>query len=99
MTVKIQNYSRRIGRRGDFDWFQWKVFVDEDEETLAKIKEVEYLLHPTFPEPKRVVKDRGSAFSLESAGWGSFNMLVTVRYKDGREERTRYFLDLNKPWP
>ena len=99
MTITINNYARKVGQRGDYDWYRWKVFVDEGENKLNEIREVEYLLHPTFPNPKRVIKNSESAFALESAGWGSFNMLVTVRYKDGRVEMTRYFLDLNKPWP
>lgn len=99
MAVKINNYSKKVDRRGDYDWYRWKVFVDSPPNVLEQIKEVEYLLHSTFPDPRRVVRDKSTAFTLELAGWGSFDMLVTVRYINGKEERLRYFLDLEKPWP
>lgn len=99
VTLRIKNYAKEVAGRAGRRWFKWKVFVDEPEEKLDEIRQVEYVLHPTFPNPKRVVKERKSAFALESAGWGNFSMLVSVRFKDGREERTRHLLDLARPWP
>ena len=99
MTVRFNNYAKKVGRRGDYEWYQWKVFVDEDDAVLDRIDFVLYLLHQSFPNPMRLVKDRKSKFTLESSGWGSFMMNITVRYKDGTEEETQYFLDLNKKRP
>jgi transcription initiation factor IIF auxiliary subunit len=99
MGIHFNNYARRIGSRGSYDWYEWKVFVDEKPEILDKIKQVQYLLHRTFPNPTRVSEDRKSKFALESSGWGSFTIYITVRYNDGTEEQAEYFLDLNKGWP
>jgi len=60
---------------------------------------VEYLLHPTFPNPRRVVFDRQSKFALRSSGWGRFNLKVKITFKDGTQEDASYFLDLGKGWP
>jgi len=99
MTISIDNYAKKVGERGDFDWYEWMVFVDEDKPILNTIKEVIYLLHPTFPNPERVVDNRDERFALRSAGWGSFSVTVTIVFNDKNEEIQTYFLDLRKEWP
>ena len=99
MTVRFNNYAKKVGRRGDYDWYRWRVFVDEDDKVLNRIKHVQYLLHRTFANPLRISDDKKSKFALESSGWGSFTMYVTVRFNDGTEEEEQYFLDLRKEWP
>ena len=99
MTIRFDNYAKKAGRRGSNDWYQWRIFVNENEAVLDKIDYVSYILHPTFPNPIRIVRDRESKFALESAGWGSFTMFITIRFKDGTEQEVRYFLDLGKKWP
>ena len=84
MTVKIDNYAKKVERRGDYDWFEWKVFVNETDSVLSKIKEVIYLLHPTFKSPERVVKNKDERFALRGSGWGSFNMTVTIVFEEKR---------------
>jgi peptidoglycan hydrolase-like protein with peptidoglycan-binding domain len=95
---KFTNYARHVGRRGDYDWFQWKVFMDEPDEKLDGVTAVEYRLHETFPDPIRVVEDRASKFALESAGWGEFWIYITVYLKEGTEAVTQHYLDLRKTW-
>lgn len=99
MTIRFNNYAKKVGRKGNYDWYQWMVFVDEDNAVLDKIEYVSYVLHPTFPNPIRIVRDRKSKFALESSGWGSFKMFITVGFKDGNEEEVQYLLDLSKKWP
>ena len=102
MSIRFNNYAKSMGRRGDSEYFQRRIFVDEPPEVLAKIAEVEYLLHPTFPQPHQVRRNASDKFALESAGWGEFNVLITVKHRDGSEEHTKYYLTLTsqeKPWP
>ena len=99
MGVKIDDYAKPAGKRGDRDYYHWRVFVDEPDDRLREIESVVYTLHPTFPEPTRTRTDPATKFALETSGWGEFNILVTVRYIDGRKETTQYWLDLSKPWP
>lgn len=95
---KFANYARQVGKRGDYNWFQWKVFMDEPDEKLDRVAAVEYRLHETFPNPIRVVEDRASKFTLESAGWGEFWIFITVYLKDEKEAVTQHYLDLGKTW-
>lgn len=53
---------------------------------LDKIKYVQYTLHPTFPNPIRVVCERGpndqEPFALHGDGWGEFDVGVKVIFVD-----------------
>ena len=98
--IKFNNYAKKIGERGyGYDWYKWRVFVDEDETILNKIDYVEYLLHKTFPNPKRIVKDRETKFALESEGWGKFYIFITIFLKNGEKKEQRYWLSFDKQWP
>ena len=99
MTFKFDNYSRHVGRREEYEWFEWIVFMDEPPEKLNKVRSVEYRLHKTFPDPIRVAEDPRSRFALGASGWGEFWIFITIYLKDGTEEHTKYHLDLRKPWP
>ena len=99
MEFRFDNYSRHVGTRGRYEWFEWKVFMDEPAEKLDKVRSVEYRLHETFPDPIRIIEDRDSRFALISAGWGKFWIFITIYLRDGTEQHTKYYLDLKKPWP
>jgi len=98
--VQLNNYARKIGiGRDGTVRYEWKVFIDEDEETLNKIDHVEYLLHPTFPHPRRVAHNREGKFALRTRGWGKFTIKAMIFFKDETKERVTYELDFEKPWP
>jgi transcription initiation factor IIF auxiliary subunit len=100
MTITFNNYAKEIATEEDeLQYFRWKVFVDEPDEVLERIRSVEYRLHETFPNPIRLVTDRESRFALESAGWGEFVIFITVEVIHGEGVDTKYRLDLSKPWP
>jgi transcription initiation factor IIF auxiliary subunit len=99
MTVKFDNYARKINSRGKTDQYQWRVFVKDKESVLDSIERVTYLLHPTFVNPLRVIKDRKNKFELVSIGWGEFDIDITIKFKEGKETKQTYYLDLGKDWP
>lgn len=99
MSVSFDNYAKHVGKRNGYDWFEWKVFAKGDPSVLDTIEYIEYTLHPTFPKPRRIVRDRKSDFALISSGWGEFTVFITIRFKDGGETRTKYYLSLAKQWP
>ena len=99
MAIRINDYAKPEGLRASRPYYKWRVFVDEPQEVLNSIETVEYTLHPTFPEPHQVRTDPADGFALETSGWGEFNILVTIRYKDGREVQTQHWLDLSRAWP
>src|SRR5690349_147190 len=94
--IKLDNYAKLVGEKNGRRRYRWKVFVDEPTEVLRAIRSVEYHLHPTFPNPIRTSKDPKSGFSIQSAGWGRFNIVVMVEFTDGSELETEYLLDLDK---
>jgi transcription initiation factor IIF auxiliary subunit len=97
--VRFNNYAKFIEKRADRPYHKWKVFVDEPDAVLNQIEEVEYTLHPTFPQRHQMRKNREENFALETAGWGEFTMLIDVKFRDGRVEKVPYWLDLGKKWP
>jgi transcription initiation factor IIF auxiliary subunit len=47
-------------------WWSWAVWIDGAPEQLRDIEFVEYTLHPSFPDPVRVVTIRDNNFKLSS---------------------------------
>ena len=97
--IRFNNYSRVANTAGGRTYYQWRVFVDEPKQVLNTIAEVQYLLHPTFPEPLQVRTNPNDKFAVEATGWGQFVIQITIKYKDRSMVRTSYKLDLNKGWP
>ncbi|MFC1864424.1 pYEATS domain-containing protein [Chloroflexota bacterium] len=101
MKISFNNYAEPVEKKGEYIYFRWKVFVDEPDVILDQIKSVEYLLHPTFPKPYQVIDDRTSKFALAAAGWGEFDIAITVNFKDIHKEavKSKYHLNLGKTRP
>ena len=97
--VRVSNYAKFLERRGERPHYKWRVFIDEAQPVLDRIKEVIYTLHPTFPQPSQKRDDPKDGFALETAGWGEFTLLIDVKYQDGEAEEIPYLLDLKKDWP
>ena len=96
MAVHLNNNARFVKEKGGYNWYDWEVFVDEEDEKINQIDHVIYFLHETFPEPVRTVADPQSRFALKSHGWGEFEVKARVIYKDGQFETINYRLDLSK---
>jgi transcription initiation factor IIF auxiliary subunit len=100
MTVKFNSYSMWIEKKDDDDWYDWCVFVDESSNIINSIKSVEYTLHPTFPDPIRLIESKSSKFALFSSGWGGFFIKTRVNYEDGSASTASYSLRLERDnWP
>lgn len=68
------------------DWYKWQIEVAGPPSALKEIGQVEYILHPTFPNRIRQEKNAEDHFRLESAGWGEFDITVNVYFNDGDEK-------------
>ncbi|NMO21650.1 hypothetical protein HPC49_49560 [Pyxidicoccus fallax] len=80
--LSTRNTARYLGN----DQWEWTVFLEGSDDTLDRIESVEYLLHPTFSPRKRQSRDREDPrgpFALSARGWGTFDIPVTVNFKDG----------------
>jgi hypothetical protein len=83
-AIVLGNTARRLSGRE----FEWTAYVMGPDKLLDDIKCVEFVLHPTFPEPVRSVCSRGDVpgkgFALKATGWGTFKLGATVTLKSGQ---------------
>ncbi len=66
-------------------WWDWAIWLDGPPDELSAVNWVEYILHPTFPNPVKKVKDHSTHFRLQARGWGEFNIKVRVHLEDDDE--------------
>jgi hypothetical protein len=103
MKTKFNNFARKIGKKNfgesELKWYKWRVFVDEDDSILKKIKFINYILDPTYRDPNRRSFDILSKFALEDEGQSSFTIFGTIHYKNDVNEDFEYYLDIAKSWP
>jgi len=92
MALRVRNTAQITRREGRY---QWRLYLEGPAEELDEVQEVEYILHPTFRNPVRVVRDRASGFALDSVGWGEFEVGVEVRKESGEVQTMRHRLDLS----
>ncbi|ORZ16477.1 yeats family-domain-containing protein [Absidia repens] len=78
----------------------WKVTlaaVDDGKEVPGKLQamldHVEYILHPTFFNPRREVKDE--PYLLKEEGWGEFDLRIMLHFADDFAPREIIVFDLN----
>lgn len=96
----LKNYSRYIGRKRNYDKYAWCVFVEANRQELSTVESVDYVLHPTFPNPIRRISDREHCFALQSEGWGVFTIQFKIKMTDDKIERAQYKLRLERDeWP
>ena len=79
------------------DQWKWSVWLGGADRELDEVKFVEYILHPTFPNPIRKVTDRSSRFRLETQGWGVFQLTANVRMNDASVRTLTHMLELAYP--
>ncbi len=80
MSLKLKN---KWNYRGDDRW-RWEAFLDDEGSgELKDVESVEYILHPTFRNPIRRIEDPEGGFSLNTEGWGVFDLKAFAQMKDG----------------
>jgi len=79
------------------DWWKWSVWVEGSDNELDRIAFVEWILHPTFPNPVRKVGIRQTKFRLDTGGWGVFPIIARIQMQDGSQIQLDYFLQLHYP--
>lgn len=91
MRLKIKNKWQYKGN----DRWDWQAFVDDQGSgELQNVKSVQYVLHPTFPNPIREMKTPENQFELRTNGWGVFELKAFVNMKDGKKIKLTHMLDL-----
>ncbi len=79
------------------DWWSWWLWIEANPADLNEVDHVVYTLHPTFPQPVRKVRDRGSKFLIKTEGWGTFRIYAKVVLNDRNEIDLTHELVLHYP--
>ncbi|CAG8496615.1 644_t:CDS:10 [Diversispora eburnea] len=85
-VVTDQEVAKNLKTTNGLPMRKWKVSLYSiDDETSEKcplnfVDRVEYLLHPTFENPERVIKK--PPFTLSEKGWGEFDMKIILHFTD-----------------
>jgi transcription initiation factor IIF auxiliary subunit len=93
MAIRIEQGFKY---QGD-DYWDWWIWIEGPKAELDQIDRVIYILHPTFPNPVREVRDRSTKFRMKTAGWGVFRIHATVKHKNGKETPLTHELKLEYP--
>ena len=93
VDLRIQQSEKYEGD----EWWSWAVWIDGAPEQLRDVEFVEYTLHPSFPDPVRVVRTKDNNFKLSTGGWGIFPIHARVVTKSGAEVRLTHDLSLHYP--
>ena len=95
-AITVKNTATYIGA-GRWDW---TIFVEADPDSLRHIECVEYVLHPTFPDPvRKVCNQQKTNFAYSTNGWGVFTVKVNIRYKDGHVDTRKHLLVFSSASP
>ncbi len=93
LRVRLKSEASRLKE----DWWSWKVWVEGRDEVLDQIQSVKYSLHPTFPNPIRVVEDRQSKFELSDRSWVEFAITAQVTTKTGETVSVEHWIEFKQP--
>ncbi len=74
MTYRIAQDFEYVGN----DYWRWSAWIEASEAELDRVCEVTWVLHPSFPQPHKVSKERSENFRIRTAGWGVFTLRAEV---------------------
>ncbi|MBC8508548.1 MAG: hypothetical protein ISR58_00520 [Anaerolineales bacterium] len=75
-------YIRQDASPSSEGWWDWAIWLEGSSDDLEDVAYVEYVLHPTFPNPVQKVTNRDSNFRLSARGWGEFNIKARVHFEE-----------------
>jgi hypothetical protein len=79
------------------DYWSWWAWIEADDAELDKVKEVVWILHPSFTPSRIVAKRRSDKFRLQTAGWGIFMLKAEVVLAGGEKRVLKHSLRLEYP--
>ena len=91
LQLKLKNNWNMVKK----DLWRWSVFLDDNGSgDLEKVDYVDYVLHPTFPNPRRTIRNHKTSFELSTSGWGTFQIRAFVHTKNGEKIKIEHHLVL-----
>jgi transcription initiation factor IIF auxiliary subunit len=79
LNVTVENSAKEI----EPGWWEWSIYIKGTPAEIKQIRCVEYTLHPSFPNPVRLVCTPNNRFLLTARGWGTFKVPIKLMLKDG----------------
>jgi hypothetical protein len=101
--IPMQQQSQLAARPGDYvvihkkKWHIVNLYLDASTSEIEKIKEVEYILDPTFNNRYVSITNKQQKFRYTFFAWGNFIVLAKVKYSDGRTIEKQIALDKIPP--
>ncbi len=87
----------RVFHKGGREHYNLRIYIDGSERELAKIKKVQYVLHPSFGNPRRMSTDAANGFPIEIWTWGLFDIEVTYDLVGGTTASENFYLKYSLP--
>lgn len=83
----------------DGERWKWSIWVEATPEEYDQIAEVTYKLHPTFK--RQIIKRRSAKtkFRLNSSGWGTFVVDISIAFKSGLVQKHKHRLKFYQSQP
>jgi TIR domain/YEATS family len=75
MTYRIGQDEHYLGH----DRWKWSAWIDASPNELDQVKEVTWILHPTFNPSRVVIRSRENNFRLDTSGWGTFSLRARIQ--------------------
>ncbi|GBC60414.1 hypothetical protein DENIS_1366 [Desulfonema ishimotonii] len=80
--------------------YAFHAVIDAPREILNQINSVTYYLHPSYPNPVRIVTDMSTRFKLKELAWASSTLKAEVRLRNQEEPvRLSRHITLNETGP
>ncbi len=86
----------RLFRKDGYEHFKVRLYLVG---SVAAVRQVDYQLHATFPNPHRVITDSKDGFHLDIWTWGEFDIPITVKFGDGTTKDFVYSLAYSDELP
>jgi transcription initiation factor IIF auxiliary subunit len=93
VALSIEQDSSYLGN----DRWSWSVHMNGTSAELDNIDHVVYILHSSFHDPVREIRDRATHFRMQTKGWGTFTLYAKVVHRDGHETSLEHDLLLMYP--
>jgi hypothetical protein len=95
MNYRIAQDSAYVGN----DYWRWSAWIEAEAAELDMVKEVVWILHPSFKQSRVVRKKKSEKFRLNTAGWGTFLLRAELTLADGNSQLLKHDLRLEYPEP
>jgi hypothetical protein len=91
--LRLENHSTEIGSNR----WSWIVWLDGPPAVLDQVRQVTYYLHPTFPKPVVLRRNRKNRFLLNGSGWGEFEIRAEVDVGGDETIPLSHWLQFDRP--